>query len=127
MQPWEIQATHTTDEDDGLQTLAHDGDERQEKQGPLALPALFDVVALELTVLHGVVGNRRVLALLERSRQLESPLHSGSVHFEESNAHHVDDDAGDDGEDTFPNFLGLAPQVGQLCVKLGLSAQADTS
>ena len=100
----------TTDEDDSLETLTKDGDERKDEESPLSRAGLL-VFGIELAL-----GR-----LLESSCELQAPLDTGAVHLEESNTHNVDDDRGNEREDTLPDLLRLGPQVTDRSVELSIS------
>jgi hypothetical protein len=64
------------------------------------------------------LNERGVDLVIKGGAELDSPLDAGTVHLEESNTHEVDDDGGDEREDSFPDLLGLAPQVVERRVEL---------
>jgi len=57
---------------------------------------------------------------LESGRELETPLDTRSVHLEEGKTHDHDDNTSDEREYTFPNLLGIGPEISNRSVKLSL-------
>lgn len=91
---------HSSDENDSLESLSKNGDERKEEESPLSSSTLVLVVVLEsnrvlldgggllLPVEEAEGRGRRVdVGLVESSLKLDSPLGSRSVHSEEGDTH----------------------------------------
>lgn len=79
---WQVY-THTTDKDDGLDTLSKHGDEGQEEQSPLPVPRLLPGPGSILGLLILQQSGRSDL-VVEGLSELDPPFNSAAVHLEES-------------------------------------------
>ncbi len=109
---------YAADEDDRLESLPKNSDERQYEQRPFPTAPLLLVLPSQRPILRPVMSDGLRVALLESRGEFQAPLDARSVHLEKGDTHEVNEDAGDDRERALPDLLGLAPEICKFRVEL---------
>ena len=89
-------STYSADEDDRLEPLAQDRNERKDEKRPFTALSFLSILSGQRPVLGAMIRGCLRLRLFESRGKLETPFDARAVHLEEGDAHEEDDDARDD-------------------------------